>query len=341
MAGGAGRVISGGGRRGGVASVVNNRLLVDAIVSGGGGGGGNVTIVAPLPVPVDVQVSIPLSVNVLTLPEPVSVDDNGGSLTVDGTVVVSSITNPVALVEPVSIDDNGSSITVDGTIAVSTLPTPVPVTDNGGSLTVDGTVAVSGVGGTVVVGDGGGSLTVDGTVAVSSVTTSITPGTGSTNLGKAEDAAHANGHVGVMALAVRNDTASALATTNGDYIPFTTDSLGRLWVRMSDTILPLSSSTNGQPIALTGAGFQTLHTVAANSVDEITLYASNITALDITIILGVGGVATGQQMYSFLPAHETVVVGNEIVLNAGQVLSANLTGAGTVRIIGKVTRRST
>lgn len=63
---------------------------------------------------------------------PIPVTDNGGSLTVDGTVAVT---------------DGGGSLTVDGTVAV---------TDGGGSLTVDGTVSVN---------DGGGSLTVDGTVA--------------------------------------------------------------------------------------------------------------------------------------------------------------------------------
>jgi hypothetical protein len=40
----------------------------------------------------------------------------------------------------VSVDDNGASLTVDGTVAISGT---VPVTDNGGSLTVDGTVAAT------------------------------------------------------------------------------------------------------------------------------------------------------------------------------------------------------
>lgn len=65
--------------------------------------------------------------------------------------------------------------------------------------------------------------------------TSVAPGTGATNLGKAEDAGHSSGDVGVMALAVRKDTLAALATTDGDYIPLITDSLGRL--RTVDTPL--------------------------------------------------------------------------------------------------------
>lgn len=60
--------------------------------------------------------------------------------------------------------------------------------------------------------------------------TSVIAGTGATNLGKAEDVAHTTGDTGVMMLAVRKDTAAALATTDGDYIPLITDASGRLHV---------------------------------------------------------------------------------------------------------------
>ncbi len=58
--------------------------------------------------------------------------------------------------------------------------------------------------------------------------TSVIAGTGATNLGKAEDAAHSSGDTGVMILAVRQDSAAALAGTTGDYIPLTTTALGSL-----------------------------------------------------------------------------------------------------------------
>jgi hypothetical protein len=45
---------------------------------------------------------------------------------------------------------------------------------------------------------------------------------------KNEDDAHASGDAGIMPLAVRHDTPSALAGTNGDYIPLTTDNTGAL-----------------------------------------------------------------------------------------------------------------
>jgi hypothetical protein len=53
------------------------------------------------------------------LVEPLSIEDGGGSLTVDGTVAISG---PVTVVEPVSVDDNGGSLTVDGSLIAN--PTP-------------------------------------------------------------------------------------------------------------------------------------------------------------------------------------------------------------------------
>jgi len=59
--------------------------------------------------------------------------------------------------------------------------------------------------------------------------TSVVPGTGATNLGKAEDAAHSSGDVGVMALAVRSDAGSAFGA-DGDYVPLSVDSSGAVRV---------------------------------------------------------------------------------------------------------------
>lgn len=58
---------------------------------------------------------------------------------------------------------------------------------------------------------------------------SVVPGTGATNLGKAEDAVHSSGDVGVMMLCVRQDSHSDLAA-DGDYLPPTIDADGGLRV---------------------------------------------------------------------------------------------------------------
>jgi hypothetical protein len=55
-------------------------------------------------------------------------------LTIDGTVTVN---------QPVAVTDNGGSLTVDGSVSVSNFPATYPITDNGGSITVDGNVSIS------------------------------------------------------------------------------------------------------------------------------------------------------------------------------------------------------
>jgi len=52
--------------------------------------------------------------------------------------------------------------------------------------------------------------------------------------GYEEDTAHTTADKGLMPLAVRNDTAGALAGTDGDYIPVTTDALGNIRVVHTD-----------------------------------------------------------------------------------------------------------
>lgn len=61
---------------------------------------------------------------------------------------------------------------------------------------------------------------------------SVVPGTTATSLGKAEDAAHASGDVGVMALTVRQDVAAALGGLDADYQPLISDASGRLHVNV-------------------------------------------------------------------------------------------------------------
>ncbi len=60
--------------------------------------------------------------------------------------------------------------------------------------------------------------------------TRVSPGTGAVSLGKAEDAVHADGDVGVMSLAVRNDNiATAFSGANGDYTPIAVTAQGEVF----------------------------------------------------------------------------------------------------------------
>ncbi len=88
-------------------------------------------------------------------------------------------------------------------------------TDAAGSMDVNVTLALPT--GTNEIGD------------VGSINMNVVPGVAATSLGKAESAAHTTGDTGVAMWAVRDDTPVGLAA-DGQYIPLTTDSVGRLHV---------------------------------------------------------------------------------------------------------------
>jgi hypothetical protein len=76
----------------------------------------------------------------------------------------------------------------------------------------------------------------------------------STQLDKAEDAAHASGDRGLMLLAVRADTATALAGTDGDYIPLIVGSDGALYARLTQALPAGNNNIGDVDIASIAAG---------------------------------------------------------------------------------------
>jgi len=65
---------------------------------------------------------------------------------------------------------------------------------------------------------------------------SIITGVGATNLGKAEDATHASGDVGVMALGVENEDQADLSTGDKDYTPIAVTKEGNIIVKQEGTV---------------------------------------------------------------------------------------------------------
>jgi hypothetical protein len=94
-----------------IASVLHQRVKIQ---HGADGSATDVSSASPLPVTID-------SADV------VSVDDNGGSLTVDGTVAatqsgtwnVATVTAVTGITNVVAVNDNSGSLTVDGTVAAT------------------------------------------------------------------------------------------------------------------------------------------------------------------------------------------------------------------------------
>lgn len=167
-----------------------------------------------------------------------SVDDNGGALTVDwaGTAppigagveaTALRVTLATDSTGVVSIDDNGASLTVDSANLV-TLAGAV----SGSEMQVDVVAALpagdNNIGNVDIVS---GTITTVSTVtAVTTVSTVSALGTGTTGPQKAEDVASAAGDMGINVLGIRDDTLNARSDTEGDYEHFHMNANGALWV---------------------------------------------------------------------------------------------------------------
>lgn len=153
------------------------------------------------------------------------------------------------------------------------------------TLASDGSGIVALAAGTAAIGKLAPNTGVDiGDVDV----TSIVPGTGATSLGKAEDAAHASGDTGVMALTVRANTAAATSGADGDYQPLITDTNGRLHVieasaaSIAAALTTIDGRVDGLE-TLIGTTNTTLTTLAGYLDTVETLIADTNTKLDTSI----------------------------------------------------------
>lgn len=181
-----------------------------------------------------------------------SVDDNGGSLTVDS-ADLSTLAGTVS----------GSEQQVD--VVSSALPTGAAteatlVTIDADTSTLAGTVSGSEQQVDVVAALPAGSAAIG---SIISVTTSVVPGVAAVHLGKAEDAVHGSGDTGVMMLGVRNDAQGVLCGTDGDYCPMATFSDGSIPVRSAFSSLFLieqrGSTTAANPAKPEDSGHTTGH----------------------------------------------------------------------------------
>ena len=181
-----------------------------------------------------------------------SIDDNGGSITVDGTVAVTGTfwqaTQPVSNAGTFAVQVSSSLPTGSNTIGavnIAAAQTLATVTTVGAVTSITNALPA----GTNAIGKLAANSGVDiGDVDI----LSIIPGTGATNLGKAVDSVAGATDTGVVALTVRDDTLSALAPADGDYTRLRSDSVGRLWVSAKvDTALPAGTNNIGDVDVLT------------------------------------------------------------------------------------------
>ena len=118
---------------------------------------------------------------------------------------------------------------------------------------------------------------------------SLVPGTGSTEIGKAEDAAHASGDTGILALGIRQDTPAVTGGTNGDYSGFGISPEGGQWAALLASVtggaLPFRSldvdETEEEIKATAGQIYGYYYFNAANAILYLKFY--NATAANVTV----------------------------------------------------------
>lgn len=103
---------------------------------------------------------------------------------------------------------------------------------------------------------------------------SVIPGVAATNLGKAEDAAHTSGDVGVQILGVRKDSLTTLTDVDGDYIPVVCDEYGRLKIlslhdQTSYDHAFFNAAADGDLVALVGGKVIKVHSITIQAAGTV------------------------------------------------------------------------
>lgn len=288
----------------------------------------------------------------------VPISDNGGSITVDA----SSLPLPTGAATEATLSTLNGKVTAcdTGAVTIAAMPnegqqtmansisvaiasnqSAVPVSDNGITLSVD---------------DGAGSLTVDGTIAatqsgtwnVNNISGTVSLPTGAAtsanqsteitslqlidDLVLAEDAVHASGAAGILALSRRADTASSSAGTDGDYATLNTDANGRLHVADTRTG---ASAQNVQGPSAVGASITTgnlfpcgFKDLFGNGVVPTGLDASGVIVmgvLPLDLALNVQDFSAAGEVYSLAAAtaNSSATARYITVTSAGEVLTVS------------------
>ena len=157
--------------------------------------------------------------------------------------------------------------------------------------------------------------------------TSVVPGTGATSLGKAEDAAHTSGDVGVMGLAVRNDSRASLAGTDLDYAPLQLNASGDVRVDGSAVTQPVSAASLPLP-----SGASTEATLAAQSAKLPATLGQKAMTASMAVVLASDQASV--PVAATLTAETTKVIGT---VNVAAAQTIAVTNAGTFAVQAALT----
>ena len=278
----------------------------------------------------------------------VSVDDGGGSLTIDN----ADITSTKTAVETIDNCIAGSEAQVD---VVASLPagtnnigdvdiaSALPAGSNAiGKLAANSGVDIGDVdilsiaAGTNVIGkarlvDSGGTEiteTTDHSMNVTIVSDDVGIGGGTQY---DEDAGHSTGDTGTMGLAVRHDTIASLCGTDLDYTPLQVDATGYLYTRISDGGGSITIDGDiGTVATLTGITNDVSIDDGGNTITVDGTITANLSATDNAVLDAIDTVL--DQIKIDTEAIETAVEGtltvdlganNDVTVTSGDITETN------------------
>lgn len=236
----------------------------------------NVGTVTSITNPVTVTQSGTWNIGTLsTITNVVHVDDNAGSLTVDGAVAatqsgtwdIATVTTLTGITNVVHVDDNSGSLTVDGTVtanqgtaAAGSGAWPITITNTSDTVVKPGDSVNNAIRVNVVAGGAGDGAILDGvsssikatvknytnsnplTVRLTDTNGDYVAAGGGTQY--TEDAPAAADPVGGAIIVVRDDSrAGSITSTNGDNIALRGTNAGEVYVKHVDTIAVTQSGT--------------------------------------------------------------------------------------------------
>jgi hypothetical protein len=179
-------------------------------------------------------------------------------------------------------------------------------------------------------------LQTDATGFLKVTTKAVVPGTGATNLGKAEDAVHASGDTGVMALGVRKDADAALEA-DGDYAPFQVDANGYLKVNVKAGATSGTEYTEDAAAAANPAGgavilvrADTPSATVSDDGDNIALRGNDFGAAYVQVLDSAGAELPGVEQYTEDDAAPANPIGDALALVRDDALSGQTTTDGDI-----------
>lgn len=140
----------------------------------------------------------------------------------------------------------------------------------------------------------------------STTITSEIPGVGATNLGKAEDAVHASGDTGVMALSVANEALTNISGTDGDYTIIASDRNGTIHVAQKASTATLSNvAGSATSVTLLSANAARIGAQITNDSSAVIYIKFGITASTTSYTVVLAGAASAPFSYYEVPAGYT------------------------------------